>query len=119
MRKSSSFAALIFIIIFGIGLVIAFTTYRVTANTESVFIGAFAFVVALFVSLAIKVADQWEKVVILRLGKFRSLKGRGLFFIILLLLKVLSASARKAYMPYVLFVMLSDVKSFGSSTEFK
>jgi regulator of protease activity HflC (stomatin/prohibitin superfamily) len=85
MRKSSSFAALIFIIIFGIGLVIAFTTYRVTANTESVLIGAFAFVVALFVSLAIKVADQWEKVVILRLGKFRSLKGPGLFFIILII----------------------------------
>ncbi len=33
-------------------------------------------------SLAIKVADQWDKAVILRLGKFRSLQGPGLFFII-------------------------------------
>ena len=44
---------------------------------QSVWIGVIAFVIALFVSLAIKVADQWEKAVILRLGKFRSLKGPG------------------------------------------
>ena len=82
MRKSSSFAALIFIVIFGIGLGLAFATYSATANTGSVLIGIIAFVIALFVSLSIKVADQWEKVVILRLGKFRALKGPGLFLII-------------------------------------
>jgi len=82
MRKSSSFAALIFIIIFGIGVGIAYAMYTATDNAESAWIGAIAFIVALFVSLAIKVADQWEKVVILRLGKFRSLKGPGLFLII-------------------------------------
>ena len=82
MRKSSSFAALIFIIIFGIGCVLAFVIYNVTANMESQWIAAISFVIALFVSLAIKVADQWERVIILRLGKFRSLKGPGLFLII-------------------------------------
>jgi regulator of protease activity HflC (stomatin/prohibitin superfamily) len=82
MRKSSSFAALIFVIIFGIGCALAFVIYNVTANMESQWIAAIAFVIALFVSLAIKVADQWERVVILRLGKFRSLKGPGLFLII-------------------------------------
>ena len=51
-------------------------------NVQSVWIGVIAFFIALFVSLAIKVADQWDKAVILRLGKFRSLKGPGLFFII-------------------------------------
>jgi regulator of protease activity HflC (stomatin/prohibitin superfamily) len=82
MRKSSSFATLIFIIIFGIGCVLAFTIYKATGNMDSQLIAAIAFVIALFISLAIKVADQWEKVVILRLGKFRSLEGPGLFFII-------------------------------------
>ena len=82
MRKSSSFAALIFVIIFGFGCVLAFVIYNVTANMESQWIAAISFVIALFVSLAIKVADQWERVVILRLGKFRSLKGPGLFLII-------------------------------------
>ncbi len=82
MRKSSSFAALIFIIIFVIGIGLAYTMYNDSANTESIWIVVIAFFIALFVSLAIKVADQWERVVILRLGKFRSLKGPGLFFII-------------------------------------
>jgi regulator of protease activity HflC (stomatin/prohibitin superfamily) len=82
MRKSSSFATLIFIVILGIGVGLAFAIYSASANVQSAWIGVIAFVVALFVSLAIKVADQWERVVILRLGKFRSLKGPGLFFII-------------------------------------
>lgn len=82
MRKSSSFAVLIFVIILGIGGVLAYAMYTVTGNMESQWIAVIAFVIAFFVSLAIKVADQWERVVILRLGKFRSLKGPGLFFII-------------------------------------
>ncbi len=82
MRKSSSFAALIYIVVLGIGLILAYTRYRATGNVESAWIGVIAFIVALVVSLSIKVADQWERVVILRLGKFRSIKGPGLFFII-------------------------------------
>ena len=82
MGKSSSLAAWIFIVILGIGGGLAFAVYEVTANLESAWIGVVAFVIALVVSLAIKVANQWEKVVILRLGKFHSLKGPGLFFIV-------------------------------------
>jgi regulator of protease activity HflC (stomatin/prohibitin superfamily) len=82
MRKSSSFSALIFIVILVIGIGIAFAVYGTTGSTESAWIGIFGFLIALFVSLSMKVADQWERVVILRLGKFRSLKGPGLFFVI-------------------------------------
>ena len=82
MRKTSSFSALIFIVILAISIGLAFAVYAATANTESVWIGIIGFLIALFVSLSIKVADQWERVVILRLGKFRSLKGPGLFFVI-------------------------------------
>jgi len=39
-------------------------------------------IVALFIATAIKIADQWEKGVVLRMGKFTGLKGPGLFFII-------------------------------------
>ena len=38
--------------------------------------------VALFIAATIKIADQWEKGVVLRMGKFIGLKGPGLFFII-------------------------------------
>ena len=82
MRKSSSFSALIFIIILVIGIGLAFAVYGTTGSTQSAWIGIIGFLIALFVSLSIKVADQWERVVILRLGKFRSLKGPGLFFVI-------------------------------------
>jgi regulator of protease activity HflC (stomatin/prohibitin superfamily) len=80
MRRSSSFATLIFFVILAIGAGLAFAMNR--ANMENAWIGVITFVIALVVSLAIRVADQWERVVILRLGKFRSLKGPGLFFII-------------------------------------
>ena len=35
--------------------------------------------VALYLLFAIKVAQQWEKVVVLRLGKYTGLRGPGLF----------------------------------------
>jgi regulator of protease activity HflC (stomatin/prohibitin superfamily) len=82
MRSGSSVAMLIFIVILAIGVGIALAVYGVTANLASVWIGVVAFVIALMVARAINVADQWEKVVILRLGKFRALKGPGLFFIV-------------------------------------
>lgn len=82
MRTSSSFATLVFIAILAIGGGLAFAVYGVTPNAGSEWIVAITFVLAIAVSLAIKVANQWERVVVLRLGKFRALKGPGLFFII-------------------------------------
>jgi regulator of protease activity HflC (stomatin/prohibitin superfamily) len=40
------------------------------------------FAVAIIVSASLKMANNWEKFVILRAGKFQSAKGPGLFFII-------------------------------------
>ncbi len=82
MRTRSSFAALIFIGIIVVGWALAFVVYRVTGDANSEWIGAIALVFAFAGFLATNVADQWEKAVILRLGKFRSLEGPGLFFII-------------------------------------
>jgi regulator of protease activity HflC (stomatin/prohibitin superfamily) len=82
MRKSNSFASLIFVLLFGIGIGLAYVMHKTADNNASIWIGVIAFVLASIVSLAIKVADQWEKAVVLRLGKYRSLNGPGLFFII-------------------------------------
>src|SRR3990172_2232818 len=38
--------------------------------------------VGLYIMLSLKIASQWEKAVVLRLGKFRGLSGPGLFWII-------------------------------------
>jgi regulator of protease activity HflC (stomatin/prohibitin superfamily) len=82
MKTTNYFALLIFFVILGIGVGITFTIYGAQANTEGTVIDVISFLIALIVSSSIKVADQWEKAVVLRLGGFHSLKGPGLFFII-------------------------------------
>ena len=82
MRPPNSFAFLVFIVILGIGGAIAHRMYAASAGVESLWAGGVAVVIALVVSSSIQVADQWERVVVLRLGKFHVLTGPGLFFII-------------------------------------
>jgi regulator of protease activity HflC (stomatin/prohibitin superfamily) len=79
---ASSFATLVFVVIVVIGGGIAYASYRPAMPMISYCIGGGAFAIAVIASLSIRVADQWDKAVILRLGKFHSLKGPGLFFII-------------------------------------
>lgn len=83
MRRFNAFASLIFMLILVIGGGIAYTSYSSPADTGGT-MGTIiiTFIIAAFVSSSIKVADQWEKAVVLRLGKFRVIRGPGLFFII-------------------------------------
>ena len=80
MRKPSALPALIFVLIILVGFGIAYATS--TYHVASAVLAIVTVIVAFVVSSSIKVADQWEKVVVLRLGRFRSLEGPGLFFII-------------------------------------
>lgn len=41
-----------------------------------------AVLLSLFIASSIHIADQWEKAVVLRMGKYKGLKGPGLFLII-------------------------------------
>ncbi len=82
MKTKSSFSVLIFFVILAIGIALAYTSYDVQDSTRTIWIGVISFLVALIVSYTIKIADQWEKAVVLRLGRFHSLRGPGLFFII-------------------------------------
>lgn len=82
MKKNSSFPMLIFVVILGIGLALAYAMHRVSADFQALWVLGGAIVVAFVASSAIQVADQWSKAVVLRLGKFRSLQGPGLFLIV-------------------------------------
>jgi len=74
---------LIFFVIAGTGIGLAFILSGLSADiTGSVWTGIIFFLVAIIVSSAIKVANQWERAVVLRLGHFRVLRGPGLFLII-------------------------------------
>jgi regulator of protease activity HflC (stomatin/prohibitin superfamily) len=82
MRQNSSLAALIFVVILGVGGAASYGLHSASANVAAIFALACALVLAYIAASAIKVADQWSKAVVLRLGKFRSLEGPGLFLII-------------------------------------
>ncbi len=82
MRKPSSLPGLIFVVIFGIGLAFAYSSLEFVGYEESVLIAFGSAIIASIISYAVKVANQWERVVVLRLGRFRALEGPGLFFII-------------------------------------
>ncbi len=82
MRTNGSFPALIFILIAGIGAAIGFGLHAGGNAYLPFVVFGIALFIAAITSSAIRVADQWSKAVVLRLGKFRALEGPGLFFII-------------------------------------
>ena len=82
MRKTNSLPVLIFFVILGVGMALAYLEYAMSAFGGAASIAVVAFIIAIVASYSIKIADQWEKTVVLRLGRFRSLEGPGLFFII-------------------------------------
>jgi regulator of protease activity HflC (stomatin/prohibitin superfamily) len=82
MKNNSSFKFLIFVVIAGIGAGVAYAMHRPSADLQGLWILGAAVVIASVVSSATQVANQWSRAVVLRLGKFRSLQGPGLFVII-------------------------------------
>lgn len=65
----------VFVICMGVGLAITAQTQR----PAPFFVGA---LIGLYFLFAIKVAKQWQKTAVLRLGRYRGLRGPGLFLII-------------------------------------
>lgn len=81
MRKTSSFAGLLFFAIVALGVVLAFAAFGGLEGGGIVAIVA-AIALAAVVASAVKVADAWDRAVVLRLGRLRGLRGPGLFAII-------------------------------------
>lgn len=82
MNSKNLFSGFIFILIVVVGFMWASSVYSPSNFSESAIIAAGAFIIALIASSAIKIANPWDKAVVLRLGKFQSLRGPGIFFII-------------------------------------
>lgn len=82
MKSRSSFSVLIFFVILAIGLVWAYSGYEGMPTPGIFWKVVLTFLAAIIVSSSIKIADQWERAVVLRLGRFHALRGPGLFFII-------------------------------------
>ncbi|MDF9407052.1 MAG: Modulator of FtsH protease HflK [Pelotomaculum sp. PtaB.Bin013] len=73
--RVNSVAVLLFVVIAVLGFIAGSALNSTAVSVISV-------IAALIISSAVKVARQWEKAVILRLGKFKGLAGPGLFLII-------------------------------------
>ena len=79
---TSSLPTFIFILIFAIGVGIAYPVRAWQGDIAGISVVALMLLVAAGAAAAIKIADQWKRVVVLRLGRFRGLQGPGVFFII-------------------------------------
>jgi len=64
----------------GVGALVAIV--GILAGLPRTAAGAAAVVPALFIASSIKYADQWEKAVVLRLGRYVGLRGPGFFFVV-------------------------------------
>ena len=82
MQNKSVLSFLIFCVIVCVGAVLAYTIFlRSEYYFGYLFFGG-AIIIAWVVSASIKIANQWDRAIVLRLGHFYSLRGPGLFFII-------------------------------------
>src|ERR1700722_16581901 len=86
MKNTKSIAKLLFIIILIIGAGVEYSIYG--NSLRGLWVLGVAFVIACLVSVAVNIANQWDRAVVLRLGRFRALKGPGLFFIIPIIDKI-------------------------------
>ncbi|MGJ0507040.1 MAG: slipin family protein [Methylocystis sp.] len=82
MRNSNALPILIFVLLLGAGLSLSYASLELGDPHKSALIALVSVMAALIVSYSIKIANQWERVVVLRLGRFSALKGPGLFLII-------------------------------------
>lgn len=82
MQGQSFFSILVFFIILVIGAALAYLIGYGSSGYASLYILGSSVLLAFIVSSSIKVANQWDRAIVLRLGHFSDLRGPGLFFII-------------------------------------
>jgi regulator of protease activity HflC (stomatin/prohibitin superfamily) len=78
MGPTNMLAVAVFVLVSALGLGLEYLVYGSPTN----WVMAAPVGVALLAAFSIKVAYQWERVVVLRLGSFRSLRGPGPFLIV-------------------------------------
>ncbi|HET9987469.1 MAG TPA: SPFH domain-containing protein, partial [Kofleriaceae bacterium] len=82
MQNKSAFPVLLFFVILAAGGAVSFALYDPLHPTGSVAVAIVTFLVAAFTARSVKVAAPWDRAVVLRLGKFRALRGPGVFLMV-------------------------------------
>ncbi len=81
MQVDAGLKFFVWLIIITVGCVVAFVVGASISVPLGVFIGIVTFFVAWLISASIRMVAQWQRAIVLRLGKFTGIKGPGLFFI--------------------------------------
>jgi len=76
MRQSNAFPILIFFAILLIGAFLHYGMFGIQASIAGYATLLMTLIIAVVASYAIKVADQWDRAVVLRLGRFHVLRVR-------------------------------------------
>jgi len=79
---TSSVPTAAFVLIVVVGFALDYAVYGTTAGALTNWITLPTVIIAFAAAFSIKIASQWQRVVVLRLGSFRTLRGPGLFFIV-------------------------------------
>jgi regulator of protease activity HflC (stomatin/prohibitin superfamily) len=84
MKTIGVLPSFLFFVLLTVDLLVARTLYDFSSFTalEALLVVMGSFAVAFLLAYSVRVADNWERMIILRLGRFHALKGPGLFFII-------------------------------------
>ena len=82
MRQPSAVSRTIFFLIVVAGAAASWSILASAGPTTAGILLAVVVIAAALLAAAIKIASQWERAVVLRLGRFRALNGPGLFWII-------------------------------------
>lgn len=81
MKQPNPLQVALFLVMFLLGIWVAYTLYSMTGQALFLGIALAALVIALYFAVAVQLANQWEKAVVLRLGKYKGLYGPGVFII--------------------------------------
>ena len=82
MKAYSAIPVLVFVVIAALGLGIGYAQYGLSTQVAGLSIAVGSLLLAWITAASTKIANQWERTIILRLGRFRAMKGPGIFFII-------------------------------------
>ena len=80
-RGSNRFAIVLAIVALALAVLVAWLAHDANSLPGYV-MTAVLVIVAILIPQAIRVADQWERAVVLRLGKLSAIRGPGIFFIV-------------------------------------
>ena len=82
MKQPNNLQVALFLVLSGTGAWASYTLHEMTGHPVALVVAPALVIAALFLAAAVQLANQWEKAVVLHLGKFRGLYGPGVFTII-------------------------------------